>query len=132
MILAKRAVVLVSVAVLATGAALGWLAMEGGDDTEETLYPEPSARTAFRLRQLQVGIQKYVRAHGELPDSIPQALATLATRRGEPKLRSDAWGAPLAYTRTGTAYELRSPGPDGQGGTEDDIVLSSSLQEVLP
>lgn len=39
----------------------------------------------------------------------------------------DAWGNPLRFTRQTSSYELRSSGPDGKFGTEDDIVSSKDL-----
>ncbi len=41
------------------------------------------------------------------------------------RLRTDPWGNAYQYaypgTRSGMAYDVFSPGPDGQAGTEDDI-----------
>ena len=34
----------------------------------------------------------------------------------------DPWGRPYEYKLNGAAYELRSLGPDGQSGTDDDVT----------
>jgi hypothetical protein len=38
-------------------------------------------------------------------------------------VRTDAWGHPIDYEVTGSAYRLVSSGPDGVRGTPDDIML---------
>lgn len=35
---------------------------------------------------------------------------------------ADPWGRAYEYTVSGTTYEIRSLGPDGQSGNEDDIT----------
>ncbi len=35
--------------------------------------------------------------------------------------KTDAWGRPYAYERTGGGFSLVSPGPDGRAGTADDL-----------
>lgn len=37
-------------------------------------------------------------------------------------VKPDPWGNPYEYKLNGGEYELRSLGPDGQSGTEDDIT----------
>jgi general secretion pathway protein G len=37
-------------------------------------------------------------------------------------IKPDPWNRPYEYTVNGDAYELKSLGPDGQSGTEDDIT----------
>jgi general secretion pathway protein G len=34
----------------------------------------------------------------------------------------DPWGKPYEYKPNGTSFELKSGGPDGQIGTQDDVV----------
>ncbi|QDV22984.1 type II secretion system protein GspG [Aureliella helgolandensis] len=36
-------------------------------------------------------------------------------------IKPDPWGHEYEYTSDGATYELKSMGPDGQSGTEDDI-----------
>lgn len=37
-------------------------------------------------------------------------------------INPDPWGRPYEYTLNGSEFELRSLGPDGQSGTEDDVA----------
>jgi general secretion pathway protein G len=37
------------------------------------------------------------------------------------KIKPDPWQRPYEYKINGTEYEIRSLGPDGQSGTDDDI-----------
>lgn len=37
-------------------------------------------------------------------------------------INPDPWGRPYEYTVNGADFELRSLGPDGQSGTEDDVA----------
>jgi general secretion pathway protein G len=37
-------------------------------------------------------------------------------------IKPDPWGHAYEYTLNGNTYEIRSLGPDGQSGTEDDIT----------
>ena len=55
----------------------------------------------------------------EAPSDVDQAQWTRISR--EP-IKPDPWNRPLEYKVTGDSYELRSLGPDGQSGTDDDIT----------
>lgn len=37
-------------------------------------------------------------------------------------VKPDAWGNPYEYSVSGTTYTIKSLGPDGQAGTDDDIT----------
>lgn len=37
-------------------------------------------------------------------------------------IKPDPWGRPYEYTLNGADYELKSLGPDGQSGNEDDVT----------
>lgn len=37
-------------------------------------------------------------------------------------IKADPWGRAYEYTLNGSSFEIRSLGPDGQSGTEDDIT----------
>jgi len=123
----KRSLVVTGFSVVAAAAAIWWLAQTSTRDTEDTLYPTPAARTAFRLRQLQVKIQRYEERQQRPPDSLSEIVTSEGAR-----LLHDAWGAAIIYNRSGSTYELRSPGADGRPHTVDDIVLDSSMRDVHP
>lgn len=55
----------------------------------------------------------------EAPSDADKSQWTQISR--EP-IKPDPWGRPLEYKVNGDAYELRSLGPDGQSGTDDDIT----------
>ena len=67
-------------------------------------------------------------------NNLPSALAALYempsdisdpsnwVRKIDKPVPSDPWGHPYEYKLNGSEFELRSLGPDGQTGTEDDIT----------
>jgi general secretion pathway protein G len=67
---------------------------------------------------------------GSLPSTLealyeqPSDLAdpTKWTRVSRDPIKPDPWGRPYEYKVNGADFEIRSLGPDGQSGTEDDIV----------
>lgn len=44
------------------------------------------------------------------------------TRLYKDSIPADPWGRPYEYKLNGAEYELRSLGPDGQSGTDDDVT----------
>jgi len=82
--------------------------------------------TTSNLRMLADGVEAWARENGALPevsgaDSLPDLLHPLFV----PDLvREDAWGSAFLYETSGGAFRLRSPGPDRQPGTPDDIEVS--------
>ena len=67
---------------------------------------------------------------GSLPSTLealyeqPSDLAdpTKWSRVSRDPIKPDPWGRPYEYKVNGTEFEIRSLGPDGQSGTDDDIV----------
>lgn len=55
----------------------------------------------------------------EAPSDADKSQWTQISR--EP-IKPDPWGRPFEYKVNGGEYELRSLGPDGQSGTDDDIT----------
>jgi hypothetical protein len=84
---------------------------------------------------IREGIDRYVAAHGVLPDSLIQICPSLdgADCHWLPfgYRLLDAWKAPILYTRVGDEYELRSAGPDHHPHTADDVVFRPSLERGL-
>ena len=80
------------------------------------------------MRGLESAIRRYA---GDRAGRLPTRLEDLASERspdGEPYVRQvpdDPWGRPYSYAilvaRAGR-YDLRSYGPDGLPGTDDDVV----------
>lgn len=48
-------------------------------------------------------------------------------RQYSPGADTDSWGNPYQYTVSRETYELRSAGPDGLMGTEDDLQSTQTL-----
>lgn len=72
--------------------------------------------TALQTYQLETG--RYPASLGDLPEVRSHRLPA-----------EDPWGAPLTLRAEGSSYEIRSPGPDGRDGTEDDIVMRDGQVE---
>lgn len=88
----------------------------------EDFWPDPSDRTAVRLRAVRAAVLEYQRREGKLPSGLE--VVRWRDRDGSTRLTwlSDAWNRPIIYTVSDTV-ELRSPGPDGEPNTPDDIVV---------
>jgi general secretion pathway protein G len=82
--------------------------------------------TQVTLRKVSGQIQQYYSF--QTPPALPDSLSELTNPPGgesayakETDLK-DAWGQEIQYEKSGNKdYKLRSSGPDGQDGTEDDI-----------
>lgn len=95
--------------------------------TNFTGQGEQSKITATRTSISNIGtaIQAYEVTAGRFPDSLDDM--TVATEQRAALLKKealiDSWGTPFQYTKKGRfEYEVRSAGPDGQIGSEDDIT----------
>lgn len=82
--------------------------------------------TQVTLRKVSGQIQQYYSF--QTPPALPDSLSELTNPPGgespyakETDLK-DAWGQEIQYEKSGNKdYKLRSSGPDGQDGSEDDI-----------
>ena len=81
-------------------------------------------RTLNRLEQLRLALDRYAVDHGDYPrGSSLGAIGgdlSLYLPLLEPK---DAWGNTMSFQSDGSTYTIVSSGPDGRGGTQDDIVM---------
>lgn len=82
--------------------------------------------TRVALRKISGQIQQYYSFQS--PPALPDSLTELINPPGGESAYAkdtdvkDAWGQEIQYEKTGNKdYKLRSIGPDGQDGTEDDI-----------
>lgn len=92
------------------------------EDTDAELFRTPEALTGARELNLAKWISDFRRASGHLPQSTQQLpLPTPSTNPTENPL-NDGWGHPIILEPVGKGFELRSFGPDGIRGTQDDIV----------
>lgn len=82
--------------------------------------------TEVKLRKLSGQIQQYYAF--QTPPALPDSLQDLLNPPGNEGAYvkdtdlKDAWGQDIQYEKSGNReYKLVSSGPDGSGGTEDDI-----------
>jgi hypothetical protein len=78
------------------------------------------------LQMLRSSVEMFTAVKGE----CPRDLATLEAERIIARLREDPWGH--AYQLRCSELELRSPGPDGEPQTSDDVVLGPTGDECMP
>lgn len=88
---------------------------------------DPRDVTEAQARSLGEAIDLYAIEQGALPNSLRDLLTT-SRRSGSPYMASDAedgWSHPFAYRVASPVaghYSIRSPGPDGDAGTSDDLA----------
>lgn len=75
------------------------------------------------VKAIASAIDVYRVKHGQLPDTL-QELVPNEIR----ELRKDPWGRDYVYLRSGTDYEIKSAGADGQLGTSDDYSSKEPAQ----
>ncbi|RMF41987.1 MAG: type II secretion system protein GspG [Planctomycetota bacterium] len=113
--------------VLVILAAIAGIAVVNIGGVQERAY----IRTAkTELSNLKSMLEQYRLEVGSYPNKLedlhtqPSDLADpsrwLQLLKEPPK--PDPWGHPYEYINNGSDYELRSVGPDGKSGTEDDIT----------
>lgn len=78
-------------------------------------------KSALESYALEVGsYPQQLSALHEQPSDLADPSKWLQLRK-EP-IEPDPWGNEYEYTVNGTSFEVKSLGPDGQSGTEDDIA----------
>ena len=100
-------------------AAAGYLQSSG--ETDEVLFPDPTARTQVRLHAIELAVESFRRDHGSYPDSL-RAMTADDMGRVDDLYRLDGWKRPFNYNAANGQYEIRSSGPDGVLHTSDDLV----------
>ncbi|HEU0014571.1 MAG TPA: hypothetical protein VFQ45_12850 [Longimicrobium sp.] len=98
-------------------------------------YACPRARdaeseTLLRLSALHERVEESARSRPGPPADLREACAGntagLCGEVARGRQPADAWATAVAYARQGSAYELRSAGPDRRMRTADDLVIASS------
>jgi len=93
--------------------------------------PSNQAMATSALSQISSALDQIRRDTGSYPTESQGLNALLTAPPGVPNWHGpyitrpaiDPWGHPYTYrTLTNTTFDLRSPGPDGQPNTPDDIV----------
>ena len=88
--------------------------------------------TEVQLQSLKDNIKLYRLKTNQMPDTLDALVngpsdATAKAKFGQPIIESipkDAWSNDIKYTLNGSSFELRSGGPDGQTGNDDDVVVN--------
>jgi len=80
--------------------------------------------TRMSIENIGTAVEMFETENGSFPSSLKQL--TLATEERGPLIDedslADSWGNEFQYKQVGQfEYEIRSAGPDGQMGTEDDL-----------
>ncbi len=83
--------------------------------------------TRSSINNIALATDLYEVDNGRYPESL-QALITRGSEANwngpylrEARIPQDAWGLEFRYARRDNGVEIRSAGPDGQFGTDDDI-----------
>jgi general secretion pathway protein G len=113
--------------VLVIIAAIAGIAVVNIGGVRERAFKQTAKAEMSNLKGL---ISQYDLNVGSLPATLealyeqPSDLADPSkwTRVSREPIKPDPWNRPYEYKVNGSEYEIRSLGPDGQSGTDDDIV----------
>ena len=86
------------------------------------------AATRLQLKEILEAIRRYQQSQGEMPAAanFERLIDVLSPTYLKPVIRIDAWSNGFFYrTSAQGSYDLRSAGPDGAVGTEDDLIAES-------
>lgn len=89
----------------------------------------PLANPAFRwmsnqeMKQIVADLELLDQTRGDLPYRSGEFDAWLDSRYPQPRSREDAWGTRYRLEVVGRTFRVIAAGPDGEFGTEDDLVL---------
>ena len=81
--------------------------------------------TRSSISGIATAVNTYEIQVGRFPESLDDLTVETDTRAAllDKNNLADAWGNPFSYKKTSKfKYEIRSAGPDGQMGTDDDIT----------
>lgn len=107
-----------------------------GDRTWENIHRITAAIEKIRkedtlndMKIIRDGIREMVKMNGPLDKEIDfiSLIDQLSPRFIGPPIREDAWDNPFILVVTGEGYQIRSTGPDGRPGNNDDLVLNDNL-----
>ena len=95
------------------------------DELLTAIAAQSADETTASLQKLALGLDAYRDRNGSLPEIPADSYLSdvLHPLFMTDLIRDDPWGGRIRYLENGGGYQLRSPGPDGTDGTEDDIVL---------
>jgi hypothetical protein len=90
------------------------------------LNTEKTSRVRAELETIATALEAFRRERGSYVEAKTEAALVdfLSPRYLARVIRLDAWHRPYEYEGSREAYVLRSLGPDGKSGTDDDVVLA--------
>lgn len=92
----------------------------------EAIEQSRAAATRRQMALVRQGIDRYISQYGRAPQ-VSDYTALVDTLNPDflaSVIRIDAWSNPFSFELVGeSGFELRSAGPDGTIGTEDDLVV---------
>lgn len=94
------------------------------------LNAEKTCRVRAELETIATALEAFRREYGSYVEAKTEAalIDYLSPRYLARVIRTDAWHRPYEYEGSRNSYVLRSLGPDGKAGTNDDIVLARGSQ----
>lgn len=93
----------------------------GSGSGSPVLKLDEVGRVAANLEELKVSVQTHVLENRKLP-------AELTELGSHPAMYIDPWGNPFVLRQTGEkVFRLSSNGPDGEAGTDDDVVVEGEF-----
>nr|WP_321465072.1 type II secretion system protein GspG [uncultured Desulfobulbus sp.] len=93
---------------------------------QESVAEAQRVSTAGDLKSISVMLDAAWIMDRRLPseENFADWMAATFKENNVKELAEDHWGSPYVYTVDGRRYELRSVGPDGEAGTDDDMTIS--------
>ena len=90
------------------------------------LNAEKTSRVRAELETIATALEAFRRERGSYVEAKTEAalIDFLSPRYLARVIRLDAWHRPYEYEGSRDSYALRSLGPDGKSGTEDDVLLT--------
>ena len=100
------------------------------DTLMKALNVEKTSRAHAELETIATALESFRRERGSYVESKSEAslIDTLNPRYLARIIRIDPWHQPYQYEGAATNFVLRSAGPDGKPGTDDDVTVASGLR----
>ncbi|MEP6691883.1 MAG: type II secretion system protein GspG [Gemmatimonadaceae bacterium] len=90
--------------------------------------------TIMNAQRVHEMVSRFRLVRGHVPEKLEQLMTVQYTRFPNPDSLwlLDGWGRPFVYFVGPRSYELRSVGPDGVVGTQDDVVSKRPTSSLPP
>jgi citrate lyase beta subunit len=100
------------------------------DTLMKALNVEKTARARAELESIATALESFRRDRGGYLDSKSEAALVdiLNPRYLARVIRVDPWHQPYQYEGAPSNFVLRSSGPDGKAGTDDDVTVASGAR----